>query len=229
MPNGNNNQYVGHEEANNMIIAEAMGPLADQIYRTRPGTPSFTQRYGQGSNVYTQDGSFAGAVSGGQSQQNMGMQTGYNQQSSGYSQQGYGQQNSQGFSGYGESNPQYGQSQMGAGSGQNFQQVQSLNQMRSMQEQQWKMAPSQTQGSDYYKRLPKVDGKAIVAVSKNGQGDIQAFRLEDGTILDYYQMLSGQHMLEGLRVQENREGELIIRSVPDGFTDNNLDNLPTFQ
>jgi hypothetical protein len=84
-----------------------------------------------------------------------------------------------------------------------------------------------------YDRLPRVFGKAIVAVHKEnryGNEAIVAFKLEDGTVLDYAQMLDASQNggFQGLRVQENREGELIIRSVPDGSLDNNLDNLPRF-
>jgi hypothetical protein len=188
---------MNHEEANNRIIAENLGPLADQVFRTPPGSPTFSQMYGSGNNGGVQNTNY-------NNQQN----TGYNNQQNN---QGYLQNE---FSGYGQPNPQYGQYQSSVGTVQ--------------QPLEWRMTPSQTASPDYYRRLPKVGGKAIVAVRKNGRGNIEAFKLEDGTILDYYQMLKSEHMLEGLRIQPNREGELIVRSVPDGYSDNNLDNLPNF-
>lgn len=149
--------------------------------------------------------------------------------SGGYSQQA-GYTGQQGFSGYGSPNPSYGTSYQQNYQGVGYQQQSyggSPQGYAGQQGQQWRMVqPSQ----DLLARLPKVGGVPIVAVHKNGQGDIEAFRLQNGQILDYVQMLeaNGRGELSGLRVQENREGELIIRSVPDGYTDNNLDNLPQF-
>ena len=213
----------GHEEANARMIARALGPqLADQVFRTAPGTPPMSQRISQDipqythvdgqvtnngqryaqeavSQVYTREGDYVGAVSGGNNQQNS--VASYNTQQYGNNTQ------TQGFSGYGSPSPVYGQGH-----------------------KEWTMTRDGQAMSSYRDRLPKVFGVPIVAVRKDGRGNILAFKLEDSRVLDYEQMLqaNAQGGLSGLRVQENREGELIIRSVPDGFSDNNLDNLPQF-
>lgn len=84
---------------------------------------------------------------------------------------------------------------------------------------------------EYLGRLPKAYGQPIVAVSKGDRGNIKAFQLANGNILDYPQIIQAglDGALEGLLVQGNREGELIVRSAPDGYRSNNLDNLPEFQ
>lgn len=188
--NNNGKQFYGHEEANLHAMEGAMEKtfgkeLTDQIYQTLPGTPSFSQQYGNNGDPSLRYAS--------EQVQN------YNNQP---------QQGNPQFSGYGQSAPSYGTSHP----------------------REWKMEADGVATSQYYDRLPKVQGRAITAVRKNGRGNIQAFQLEDGTILDYAQMLNASinNQVSGLRVQGNREGELIIRSVPDGFTDNNLDNLPNF-
>jgi hypothetical protein len=234
MQNGNNGQYMGHEEANDQYMKQAiasnLGPdIANALYRENYYQPNGSRQgfqsnqgqsnQGQGSqsnqyggntlryaneaaqSVHTANGSFAGVV-GTPPQQSYGGQ-GFGQQGG----QNYVQQ-SQGFSG-GTMQPP-----MGNGSGRRSQYGDH----------------SQQYNNSIQARLPRVYGKAIVGTHKNGRGNIEAFQLEDGTVLDYLQMLQAndQGAFEGLRVQQNREGELIIRSVPDGFSDNNLDNLPQF-
>lgn len=232
---------VGHEEANLRAMADAMGPeLANLAFRTASGE-SFYEQYGNKTHLpenLTQN-----------TQQQGGQTTmGQGGQFSGYgdSNPQYGQGQASNFENQSQAREQYysGQTQLP----QNLTQGQQGGQMQQGQQfqqnfqgqigggmqgggyQEWRVSAGGQATSDYYSRLPKVFNKAIVAVRKDGRGDILAFKLEDGTVLDYAQMLqaNGQGGFQGLRVQGNREGELIIRSVPDGFTDNNLDNLPQF-
>lgn len=69
----------------------------------------------------------------------------------------------------------------------------------------------------------------VVAVRKNGDGDIIAFKTESGRELDYLEALSEakEGKLAHVDVFE-RYGREIIRSEPDGIRENNLDNLATF-
>lgn len=69
----------------------------------------------------------------------------------------------------------------------------------------------------------------IVAVRKNGDGDIMAIKTETGRELDYPQAISEAKSgnLAHVDVYE-RYGREILRSEPDGIKENNLDNLPQF-
>lgn len=69
----------------------------------------------------------------------------------------------------------------------------------------------------------------IVAVRKNDDGDIIAFKTESGQELDYITALEQAKagMLAHVDVF-HKYGRDIIRSEPDGIKENNLDELPTF-
>ncbi len=69
----------------------------------------------------------------------------------------------------------------------------------------------------------------IVAVRKNDDGDIIAFKTETGRELDYITALDEAKagMLANIDVF-HKYGRDIIRSEPDGIKENNLDELPTF-
>ena len=74
------------------------------------------------------------------------------------------------------------------------------------------------------------DGKEeFVAVRKNNDGDIIAFKTSTGRELDYitalYDAKSG--MIAHVDVF-HKYGRDIIRSEPDGIKENNLDRLPEF-
>jgi hypothetical protein len=74
------------------------------------------------------------------------------------------------------------------------------------------------------------DGKeAFVAVRKNGDGDIIAFKTSSGRELDYITALNEAKsgMLAHVDVFQ-KYGRDIIRSEPDGIRENNLDQLPEF-
>ncbi|MFC4778419.1 DUF3892 domain-containing protein [Paenibacillus sp. GCM10023252] len=70
----------------------------------------------------------------------------------------------------------------------------------------------------------------IVAVQKNGDGDLTAFQTSSGAVLDYASALqavqSGQ--LAGVNVFKGKDGEQYIRGDADGDPTNNLDQLPLF-
>jgi hypothetical protein len=69
----------------------------------------------------------------------------------------------------------------------------------------------------------------LVAVRKNNDGDIIAFKTESGKELDYVTAL---HEAKAGKIAHvdvfHKYGRDIIRSEPDGIKENNLDNLPEF-
>lgn len=75
-------------------------------------------------------------------------------------------------------------------------------------------------------------GQSVVAVRKNENGAITAFKLADGTVMQYEQAVEylkqNPSGFDNLILQQGNQGDLIIRSKPDGDPTNNLDNLPTF-
>lgn len=69
----------------------------------------------------------------------------------------------------------------------------------------------------------------IVAVRKNDDGDLIAFKTESGRELDYITALN--EAKSGLLAHVDvfhKYGRDILRSEPDGIKENNLDNLPEF-
>jgi len=70
----------------------------------------------------------------------------------------------------------------------------------------------------------------VVAVRKNGDGDIVELKLTSGKVVDYKaaQAMVRNNEIENLQLFRGRDDEEHLRSVPDGRKDNNLDNLPTF-
>ena len=69
----------------------------------------------------------------------------------------------------------------------------------------------------------------IVAVRKNDDGDIIAFKTDNGRELDYVTALN--EAKEGMLAHVDvfhKYGRDIIRSEPDGIKENNLDQLPSF-
>ena len=69
----------------------------------------------------------------------------------------------------------------------------------------------------------------IVAVRKNDDGDLIAFKTETGRELDYISALSEAKAGKLSHVDVfHKYGRDILRSEPDGIKDNNLDNLPHF-
>ncbi|MET3288895.1 DUF3892 domain-containing protein [Brevibacillus fluminis] len=70
----------------------------------------------------------------------------------------------------------------------------------------------------------------VVAVRKNGDGDIIQLRLSNGNEVDYLvaQRLAAQGEIENVQLFKGRDGDQHLRSIPDGDKSNNLDNLPLF-
>ncbi|MFC5403985.1 DUF3892 domain-containing protein [Cohnella soli] len=70
----------------------------------------------------------------------------------------------------------------------------------------------------------------IVAVRKNGDGDIVELQLSSGQVVGYKeaQAMAKNDQIANVNVFKGRDGDEHLRSDPDGRTDNNLDNLPTF-
>lgn len=74
------------------------------------------------------------------------------------------------------------------------------------------------------------DGKEeFVAVKKNDDGDIIAFKTNTGRELDYLTALNEAKAGNIVHVDVfHKYGRDIIRSEPDGIKENNLDRLPEF-
>jgi hypothetical protein len=70
----------------------------------------------------------------------------------------------------------------------------------------------------------------VVAVRKNGDGDIVELKLSSGNVVDYKtaQTMVKNKQIENLNVFKGRDGDEHLRSNADGDPSNNLDNLPTF-
>lgn len=69
----------------------------------------------------------------------------------------------------------------------------------------------------------------IVAVRKNEDDDIIAFKTDSGRELDYVSALEEAKSGNIAHIDVfHRYGRDIIRSEPDGSKENNLDNLPQF-
>ncbi|MED4225202.1 DUF3892 domain-containing protein [Neobacillus cucumis] len=69
----------------------------------------------------------------------------------------------------------------------------------------------------------------FVAVKKNDDGDIIAFKTSSGRELDYVTALSEAKAGKLAHVDVfHKYGRDIIRSEPDGIKENNLDRLPEF-
>ena len=69
----------------------------------------------------------------------------------------------------------------------------------------------------------------IIAVRKNEDEDIIAFKTSSGRELDYLTALEDAKAGKLAHIDVfHKYGRDIIRSEPDGITENNLDNLPSF-
>lgn len=72
--------------------------------------------------------------------------------------------------------------------------------------------------------------ESFVAVQRNGDGDLTAFKTSSGRVLEYTQALQEVNLgnIQGVNMFKGRDGEMYIRGDADGDPSNNLDNLPTF-
>ena len=70
----------------------------------------------------------------------------------------------------------------------------------------------------------------IVAVRKNGDGDIVELKLSSGKTVDYQtaQQMAKDKEIDNVNVFRGRDGDEHLRSNADGDPTNNLDNLPLF-
>jgi hypothetical protein len=77
---------------------------------------------------------------------------------------------------------------------------------------------------------PSEAREEVVAVRKNGDGDIVALKLSSGRVVDYKtaQAMAKQGEIAHVQVFRGRDDEEHLRSIPDGRKDNNLDELPSF-
>lgn len=85
---------------------------------------------------------------------------------------------------------------------------------------------SNSNGNKHEQQSKKED---IVAVRKNEDGDIIAFKTKSGRELDYVTALEEAKAGKISHIDVfHKYGRDIIRSEPDGIEENNLDNLPLF-
>ena len=70
----------------------------------------------------------------------------------------------------------------------------------------------------------------VMAVRKNGDGDIVQLQLSSGMMVDYKQaqQMAKNGQIEHVNVFKGRDGQEHLRSDADGDPSNNLDHLPTF-
>ncbi|MCM3575229.1 MULTISPECIES: DUF3892 domain-containing protein [Mesobacillus] len=76
---------------------------------------------------------------------------------------------------------------------------------------------------------PQSGKEQIIAVRKNDDGDLIAFKTESGRELDYVSALTEAKAGKLAHVDVfHKYGRDILRSEPDGIKENNLDHLPHF-
>lgn len=70
----------------------------------------------------------------------------------------------------------------------------------------------------------------VVAVRKNGDGDIVELKLTSGQVVGYKQaqQMAKNGQIANVNVFKGRDGDEHLRSNADGDPGNNLDNLPIF-
>jgi predicted metal-dependent peptidase len=79
------------------------------------------------------------------------------------------------------------------------------------------------------KESQEMGKEKIVAVRKNNDGDLIAFKTETGRELDYVTALNEAKSGNLAHVDVfHKYGRDILRSEPDGIKENNLDQLPQF-
>lgn len=89
----------------------------------------------------------------------------------------------------------------------------------------------QAKGQAQMEAAEEIDSgvEQIVAVRKNDDDDIIAFKTSSGRELDYITALEEAKAGKLAHVDIfHKYGRDIIRSEPDGIKENNLDNLPSF-
>lgn len=73
--------------------------------------------------------------------------------------------------------------------------------------------------------------ETFIAVQKNGDGDLKAFKTSSGRVLDYEQAKQEVQAgaIAGVNLFKGRDGEMYIRGDADGDPSNNMDSLPGFE
>lgn len=73
--------------------------------------------------------------------------------------------------------------------------------------------------------------ETFIAVQKDGDGDLRAFKTSSGRVLDYEQAKQEVQAgaIAGVNLFKGKDGELYIRGDADGDPSNNLDSLPGFE
>ncbi|WP_125153069.1 DUF3892 domain-containing protein [Clostridium rectalis] len=71
----------------------------------------------------------------------------------------------------------------------------------------------------------------IVSVSKDKNGEIVAYKLENGEVISKEQavIMAKQSSIKGVSVAISKLGEEFLKSLPDGDINNNLENLPVIE
>ena len=72
--------------------------------------------------------------------------------------------------------------------------------------------------------------ETFVAVQKNGDGDLAAFKTDTGRVMAYDEAMHAVQSghIAGVNVFKGKDGGMYIRGDADGDPTNNLDNLPMF-
>ncbi|WML42881.1 DUF3892 domain-containing protein [Neobacillus sp. PS3-40] len=100
----------------------------------------------------------------------------------------------------------------------NFEQIYNQYKQQSEQQAQIEATDADTGGKEEF-----------VAVRKNNDGDIIAFKTNTGRELDYISALDEAKAGNIAHIDVfHKYGRDIIRSEPDGIKENNLDRLPGF-
>lgn len=68
----------------------------------------------------------------------------------------------------------------------------------------------------------------ITCVKHDKNGEIISYRLDTGQVISKSEgiKLAEQGQIDGVTVGVSKSGEKFLRSMPDGDSSNNLDNLP---
>ncbi|MGC5325357.1 DUF3892 domain-containing protein [Brevibacillus sp. SYSU BS000544] len=107
-----------------------------------------------------------------------------------------------------------------------------MNQDKNFEQiyEQYKSQGEQSALQESNSTFASSDGKEqIVAVRKNDDGDLIAFKTNSGRELDYLTALSEAKAGNLAHVDVfHKYGRDILRSEPDGIKENNLDRLPEF-
>lgn len=71
-------------------------------------------------------------------------------------------------------------------------------------------------------------GHHIIGVIKDGKGEITAYKLDNGQLVDKAEgvTMARNGEISGVMVGKSKNGHEYLRSLPDGNDNNNLDSLP---